>query len=80
MCICLALSVSGCGTTEVIREPQTRTLLPPAWMATECPQSPVAASTIGDALDLLPVVIDERDRCAAQVDALRRWRAEHEAM
>lgn len=52
-------------------------MLPPAWMAEACTQSPVEATTIGQALELLPIVISERDACAARVDALRTWRAEH---
>ncbi|WP_439654552.1 Rz1-like lysis system protein LysC [Spiribacter halobius] len=51
-------------------------MAPPAWMTAPCPRTPVAAETIGEALEALPVLIDERAQCADQVDAMRQWRDE----
>lgn len=48
-------------------------MLPPAEFTQPCDVTNKPLETVGDAVDAVTDTREQRDRCAAKVDALRAW-------
>lgn len=73
--ICLTLlliALSGC-TNKITTK--TEYLYPPQAYLTPCERTAFNGKTYGDAINYLLIVMNERDVCAKQVDAIREWQS-----
>lgn len=65
--------LSSCGSQKFREIPP---LAPPSAYLTPCPQSTFEGETFGEAVDFLIKVMEERDLCASQINAIREWQTQ----